>query len=199
VTNEANAEPGGPDKRLALDVSGSTKPAVINCPACGAENIQGTDYCVNCNSDLRTLDIPPDSWSPAVGPPGESVAEIGSRNPVSVGPDASVRDAITAMRDADVGCALVVQGGTVLGIFSERDVLIKVTPRRGELLDRSVREVMTANPITVDPEESVLVAINEMAVNGFRHLPIVDGQDQVTGIISARDILGYIAGLVDQG
>ena len=197
MTSEGSAEPGGPDKSIALDAGDAAKPAVINCPSCGAENIQGTDYCANCQSDLRTLDIPPDTWSPAVGPPGDSVSSVGTRTPVTVAPGTSVRAAIATMRDADVGCALVVEGGKVLGIFSERDVLNKVTPRREAMLDRPVTEAMTADPVTVGADESVLVAINEMAVGGFRHLPLVGEGGELTGIISGRDILGYVAGLVE--
>ena len=92
MTNEAGYNIGGPKREIALEQGGG-KPAILNCPECGAENIQGTDYCVNCNSDLRTLDIPPETWAPGEGPPGERVLRLARADPLTVGPRTPLRRA----------------------------------------------------------------------------------------------------------
>ena len=182
---------GGPRREIAIEQGGG-KPQIVNCPECGAENIQGTDYCVNCGSALNTLDIPPETWAPGEGPPGEAVGELARDEPIQVSPSMSVREVIGALRDADRGCAVVVEDGRVVGIFTERDVLNKVTPRREELLDRPVADVMTPDPIVLREQESILVALNEMAIGGFRHIPLVDDAGALRGILSGRDILEEI-------
>lgn len=185
---------GGPPRSIAID-HGEGKPALIVCPECGAENIQGTDYCVNCNSDLRTLDIPTETPIPGQGPPGESVRRLGRIDPLTVEPGTLVRDVIERMKDDDRGCAIVVEGRRVIGIFTERDVLHKVTPNREAMLSLPVSQVMTTDPVVMREDESVLVALNEMGVGGFRHLPLVDREGHLTAVLSGRDILAYVAKL----
>lgn len=183
---------GGPPREIAIDPSGG-KPALTICPACGWENIQGTDYCVNCNSDLRTLDIPPETPIPGEGPPGESVRDLAHREPATVTRDVSVRDAIGLLRDLSQGCAVVLEGRRVIGIFTERDVLYKVSGDRTHLLEMTVGDVMTPNPIVMRDSESVLVALNEMGTGGFRHLPLVDAEGNLKGMLYGRDLLQYVA------
>ncbi len=189
---------GGPPREIAIEQGGG-KPRIINCPECGAENIQGADYCVNCNSDLRTLDIPPETWSPGEGPPGVPVREIARGEPLTIGPETSVRDAIARLREGKQGCVVVVDDGRVLGVFTERDVLYHITPDRQRGLERSVAEVMTKDPTVMKADESILVAINEMSVGGFRHIPLVDENNLLRGIMTGRDIIAYVAGIAKGG
>jgi CBS domain-containing protein len=195
MASERDIDRGGPMPQLSLE-TGAGKPAVFNCPFCGAANIQGTDYCINCNSDLRTLDIPPDTWSPAVGPPGEAVRHIAHADALRVAASTPVREVIATLRDAGHGCAIVVADERVVGIFTERDVLNRVTRDRARLLDVPVAEVMTPDPVALGEDESVLVAIHYMGVGGFRHVPLVDDAGRLRGIVSGRDILAYIDGLL---
>jgi CBS domain-containing protein len=191
MTNEAGYNIGGPKREIALEQGGG-KPAILNCPECGAENIQGTDYCVNCNSDLRTLDIPPETWAPGEGPPGERVQRLVHADPLTVGPQTPLREVIERMREMGHGCALITEHGRVLGVFTERDLLHRVTPHREAALARPVSELMTPNPVTMRPDESILVALNEMGVGGFRHIPLVDEGGELRGILTGRDVLEYI-------
>jgi CBS domain-containing protein len=189
---------GGPSEELTLETP-SGKPAIIICPECGAENIQGTDYCVNCNSDLRTLDIPPDTWSPGIGPPGAHVGHLGHRQAIEVPINARVRDVVAKLRDEGHGCAVVTDNGRVVGIFTERDVLNRITPNRASAMDMPVAEAMTADPVLMSESESVLVAINKMGIGGFRHIPLVDERRHLRGIVSGRDVLEYVDQLVGDG
>ena len=183
---------GGPPKAIALEHGGG-KPAVINCPECGAENIQGADYCSNCNSDLRTLDIPTETPIPGEGPPGENVLALAHTEPLTVTRATIVADAISQLRDTGHGCAIVVDGERVVGIFTERDVLNRVTADRQHVLQMQVSDVMTSDPAVLRYEESILVALNEMGTGGFRHLPLVDEDNNLKGMLTGRDVLEYIA------
>lgn len=193
-TRLSETDRGGPAPENSLEFTGSgSKPAMLTCPECGTQNIQGTDFCINCEAPLRSMDIPSDSWSPAIGPPGEAVEVLISHEPLRIAPTVSVRDAVAHLRDGGQGCVVVVDGGRVVGIFTERDVLNKVTPDREAMMSVAVSELMTPNPETVLPDDSILVAINRMGDGGYRHLPLVDADGALKGILSGRDILSYVA------
>jgi CBS domain-containing protein len=159
------------------------------CPQCGFENLQGVDECENCGFDLRTVDIP----SPSTAFEAELVkiplASLGHHKPLTIAPGASAADAVRQMQHAGAGCLIVEEGGTIRGILSERDLVTKLD---GASLDgTTVADLMTADPVVLRPDDSIAVAINKMAVGGFRHIPlVVDGR--ATGIVSARDVFRHI-------
>jgi CBS domain-containing protein len=77
----------------------------------------------------------------------------------------------------------------VRGILSERDLVMKLDD--ATLERTTVADLMTPDPVVLRPDDSIAVAINKMAVGGFRHIPLViDGQ--ATGIVSARDVFRHI-------
>jgi CBS domain-containing protein len=159
------------------------------CPSCGFENIQGVDECENCGADLRTADIPAPGTAFEAKLVGVPLSEVHPHLPMTIAPDATAADAVRQMQEASVGCLIVAQDGPVLGILSERDLVMKVSD--GDLGRFKVSELMTADPVVLRPDDSVAVAIHKMAVGGFRHIPLViDGRP--TGIVSARDLFRYI-------
>jgi CBS domain-containing protein len=93
------------------------------------------------------------------------------------------------MQDEEIGCVLVNEGEQLVGIFTERDALMKLAGRSLEGV--SVKDVMTGDPVVLRDEDTLAVALHKMAIGGFRHMPIVEGS-RATGIISARDIFGHI-------
>lgn len=113
------------------------------------------------------------------------------RKPVEIASDATVADAIQLMKAHDVGYVLVTDGGTLKGIFTERDVLTKVLA--GELtLQTPIADVMTRDPQSVDDRCSVATIIKKMHQGGFRHMPVVDGTGQVQGMVSVKRIVEYL-------
>ncbi len=98
---------------------------------------------------------------------------------------ATVRESGRVMTERNVGSVLVTHEGQLLGIFTERDALrIFVATRRNADLSE-LRDVMTREPVTIDPDTSVTDALKLMNDNGFRHLPVVkDGQ--ILGVVSRR-------------
>lgn len=134
-------------------------------------------------------------------PPGENVQRIkrtiseflGDRVSPSLAPDASVADAIAAMREHRSSCVLVVQDDTIVGVFTDRDVLTRVLGATRAPSAIPLCEVMTPDPVTLGPDDTIAYAINAMAVGGFRTVPIAD--QKVIGILTVQDVTGHLAEL----
>ncbi|MEM2234814.1 MAG: CBS domain-containing protein [Desulfurococcaceae archaeon] len=115
------------------------------------------------------------------------VSELIKRPPVTMLPTATVEEAARLMYSEGVGSVVVTSPeGRVLGIFTEKD-LVKVVGG-GIPLTTRVGDVMTKNPITVRTEDALTKAILILAERRIRHLPVVDEEGRVKGVISARDI-----------
>jgi len=119
----------------------------------------------------------------------EPVSRIMRKNKMlSVGPGELVAKAAQRMARRDVGAVLVVEDAHLLGIFTERDVLVRVVAKGLDASRTRVAAVMTANPITIEADLPFGYALLVMHREGFRHLPVVKGGKTV-GIISARSAL----------
>jgi CBS domain-containing protein len=101
-------------------------------------------------------------------------------------PEASVAAAAADMVRVGVGSAMVMQGSFLVGILTERDVL-KAAASGADLSASGVSEWMTPDPQTATPGMSAEDAAQIMLLNGFRHLPVVDGRT-VCGVVSLRDL-----------
>lgn len=114
------------------------------------------------------------------------------RNVFSVTSTTSVADAVTEMNRQRVGSVLIIDGGRLMGIFTERDVLRRVV---GEGIDPKrtrVGEVMTAGVMTITPEASIEETMVLFTEKRFRHLPVVD-QGRIVGTISIGDVTRWMA------
>jgi CBS domain-containing protein len=105
---------------------------------------------------------------------------------VSTSPDSPVAEAASAMVREKVGSALVMQGTFLAGILTERDVL-KAAASGSDLTAVPVSAWMTKDPQSAGPDTLVEDAAQIMLLNGFRHLPIVEGR-RVHGMVSLRDL-----------
>lgn len=98
-----------------------------------------------------------------------------------------VADVAASMLKGRFGSALVMEGSTLMGIFTERDVL-RAAAARADLTSSRVADWMTGDPVTASPDMESGEATEIMMSQGFRHLPVVDGTT-IAGIVSFRDIL----------
>jgi CBS domain-containing protein len=117
---------------------------------------------------------------------------IESRNTPIITCDAScsVSEAVAMLAKDRIGAMPIVEGGTVVGIFSERDVIYQIAEDGPGVLEKTVGDVMTSPPVTVTPEASVLAALSLMTRRRVRHLPvIVDGR--MIGFVSIGDLVKY--------
>lgn len=106
----------------------------------------------------------------------------------AVAPDATVVEAAGFMKQARVGAILVMRDRQLAGIFTERDAVFRVLADKRDPGTTTVGEVMTAEVVSVAPDDDITHALRLMRDIGFRHLPVVE-DGEVIGIISTRDII----------
>lgn len=123
------------------------------------------------------------------------VRDIMIENVVTAKGDTSTESAIKTLYDLHIGSVVVVDDEMKCeGIFTGRDVLRLITQKIP--LSTPIKEVMTKNPITVREEASYHEAISIVASHGIRHLPVVDDNDRLVGILSIRQFLDEIIGIL---
>jgi len=116
------------------------------------------------------------------------VSELVGGEVVSIDPDATLLAAASAMDDMEVGSVVVVGGGGLEGILTERDIL-KAVAAGASFETESVGSYMTSLPDTFGPEQSVRDAADWMLATGYRHLPVVEVSGRVVGMVSIKDVL----------
>lgn len=100
----------------------------------------------------------------------------------------TVLEVARLMVQHNIGAVPVLKGGQLEGIFSERDLMSRVVASGKDPAHTLVREVMTRDPLTVEPGDSVETCMTLMRRHGFRHLPVCQGRE-LRGVVSLRDIL----------
>jgi CBS domain-containing protein len=120
-----------------------------------------------------------------------TVREVMSEELLTVEPTTTVIDAARRMFARRVGSALVVQAGSVEGIFTERDIMRSLAGVADSGRGSHVAKWMTRSPVAIGPEATVGQALDVMLGGGFRHLPVMEG-DRLVGIVSMRDLVGSI-------
>ena len=113
--------------------------------------------------------------------------------------DATVAKALELMRKKKVGAVMVVKGRPrrLAGILTERDVLNQVATTRGYARQR-LDKVMTADPESLRPKDSLAYALNKMSVGRFRHVPLVDDRNVPVGMLSIRDVIDFVVELIPE-
>ena len=122
----------------------------------------------------------------------EKLGSVAVSNPTCVPRGTSLKDTLRVMREEGVGAVLVCEGERLVGIFTERDVLNKLIGNRiseSEPVDR----FMTPEPAVLRRTDCLGDAVRMMTERGYRHIPLLDGQGLRDGLISAKDIVNYVA------
>ncbi|MFQ5400234.1 MAG: CBS domain-containing protein [Anaerolineae bacterium] len=121
------------------------------------------------------------------------ISALNPSSPIVASASASLAEAIEQMNASNIGCLLVVdEEGKLAGIFTERDVLMRVAGTIQDPAQEKLADHMTADPITLNADYPIAHALHLMSVHGFRHLPLVDAENRATGIISFRDVIHYL-------
>jgi len=121
----------------------------------------------------------------------ENILQTKGRGVISIAPDVTVYEALKVMADKNVGALVVLDGGEVAGIISERDYARKVILHGRSSKELKVREIMTSKVYYVHPEQSVQDCMAQMTDKRVRHLPVLEG-DRLTGVISIGDVVKAI-------
>ena len=113
---------------------------------------------------------------------------MGRRRIVKAPAATSVVKAAKLIAARRIGAVMVVDDERLVGIFTERDLAVRVVARELDVRTTMLADVMTANPFTVAPDRSFGYALNLMVEKGFRHLPVVENGKPI-GIVSARSAM----------
>lgn len=162
------------------------------CPDCGQDNIAGADTCANCLRDLTCFDQPVGTTPLEACIVTETLAALKPKPPVILPPDTTVAEAVAILCEKDIGCVLVGRPDRTVGIFTERDILLRVAHQYERARSQPISAYMTPDPETLDIQATVAFAINRMAIGDFRHVPVTkDGR--LVGVISVRDLLPFLS------
>ena len=137
-------------------------------------------------------DVAKHTWSTARrAMPNRQISQVlQGHKLVSATPSLTVREAVVSMADHNVGALVILDASKrLVGIFTERDLLIRVVAKGLNPDAVALDEVMTRNPVTVSITDKVRIAMAEMYENKLRHLPVLD-HGEVVGILSMRDFVG---------
>jgi len=159
------------------------------CASCRFDNFEGEDSCANCGADLATADTPQPAQDFHDTILGDHLDALGIGSPRLIGPTVAVSEAIRQMHAADTDCLLVTDEGRLVGIFTDRDAVVKVAGKRLDAFD--VRDFMTPDPVVLRHDDTIAVAIHKMAVGEFRHIPIVEDGRPI-GVVSAADVFRHL-------
>ena len=129
--------------------------------------------------------IPPNILSVSIG-------SIGLKDPITMTPDSTLQACLDVMQKHRVGSLLVVDASDrLVGIFTERDFLLKVLGKVPDFSSVQVKDFMTKDPVREKPDASLAFALSVMSHGGFRHVPIVDQDDTPIGMVSVKDVVDY--------
>lgn len=121
----------------------------------------------------------------------KDILDVKGREIWSIGPDASVYDAMKHMADKGVGSLMVMESGKLIGLISERDYARKVILKGRSSRTTQVREIMTADVLYAQPEQNIEECMALMTEKRVRHLPVIE-QDRLVGVISIGDLVKSI-------
>jgi CBS domain-containing protein len=166
----------------------------MTCPSCGHENIEGTDRCDNCMTSLLKLDSgqPEAAVGLARSVMENNLVQLEQEQTVMVQLETPAIEVVRKMRESRAGCALVLDGAVLAGIFTEHDALNKLTGANASSLNTPVRDLMSAKPETLRDSDSVAEALNKMSMGRYRHIPITRA-DSSYSVTSIKNVLHYIA------
>ena len=159
------------------------------CPSCGFENIEGIDQCEQCGQSLTGMPLTSSAVEAKIF--HDRIGDLPPREPLICAPDTPLSEVVKLLYEHSVGAVTVVDGETIVGIFSERDVLMRLNVDYQALLDKPIDQYMTHNPVTLEGRDKIAYALHKMDLGGYRHIPVTD-EGKLTGMISVRLILRYI-------
>jgi CBS domain-containing protein len=118
---------------------------------------------------------------------GTSIKEVMTRDVRACEPNATVADAAKVMAQEDVGPVPIVEDGRLVGIVTDRDIVVRVVAEGRDPNATTVREIASTELVTVSPDDALDDALNRLAERQVRRLPVVEG-DRLVGIVAQADI-----------
>ena len=168
--------------------------ATIKCSACGFDNPVSEDRCQQCLHSLMQRSVPADLKKDQEALFSKPVSELLTGLDLLVcSPSDSVQKVLSTFQKFKKNCVLVYDKKTLVGILSNRDILLRVAGRYKDFTKVKVEEVMTKNPGFVRAEDPIAFAVNKMSMGGYRHVPVLRGDGTPVSILLIRDVLVYLS------
>jgi CBS domain-containing protein len=119
---------------------------------------------------------------------GKRIAEAMTSNPNAIESDRSVAYAAKMMKQEDVGIAPVVESGRLVGVLTDRDIVVRVVAEGKDPDSVRARDVASSNVVTVDPQQDLDEALKLMARYQIRRLPVVEEDGRLVGVVAQADV-----------
>jgi CBS domain-containing protein len=117
-----------------------------------------------------------------------SIRDLMTTNPQTVEPSTPIVEVARVMRDADVGPVPVVEGDRLVGLVTDRDIVVRVVADGNDPSSTTVGEIMSTDLVTVDPDQPLDEALRLMAAHQVRRLPVTEEDGRTVGIVAQADI-----------
>jgi CBS domain-containing protein len=168
----------------------------IKCPSCGFDNMEGADRCDKCLHSLMQRDIPQPKKDDAIQSAllSKPVSELLTGEDLRVcSPSDSVEKVLKIFQKDKKGCALVYDKKNLVGIVSNRDILLRAVGIHKDLSKVKIEQIMTRNPSFVKPQDPIAYAVNKMSMGGYRHVPVLRDNGTPISILLIKDVLRYLS------
>ena len=170
----------------------------VKCPSCGFDNIAGSDRCDQCLHSLmerhsEMLRKTDKIQSVMMAAPISNL--LSGKDLLVATKKDSILKIIKILRERKLNCVLVYERKKLVGILSNRDILLKIASDGNEdkLSQLTVGSFMTPMPEFVKGTDPIALAVNKMAMGGFRHLPVIAPEGTPLSIISIKDVMAYLS------
>ena len=111
---------------------------------------------------------------------------------VVIRPETPVQRVLQAMAGLELSCVLIGENDRLVGMFTQRDVLNKVVDRYDQLRQTPIRELMTPDPVVVYDVDCVASALCAMTAGGYRHVPVVNMDNKIVGVVGPRRMTRFL-------
>ena len=118
----------------------------------------------------------------------KKISDLMSPDPYAIETDKPVAHAARMMKDEDVGLAPIVEGDRLVGTLTDRDIVMRVVAEGRDPQSVAVREVASTRLVTIDPQQDLDEALQLMASNKVRRLPVVEQDGRLVGVVAQADI-----------
>jgi CBS domain-containing protein len=119
---------------------------------------------------------------------GKNVRDVMTTRPRAVSPDAPLSQVAELMEAEDVGAIPVVEGDRLLGMITDRDIVVRAIAKGKDPKGMPAREIASQELVTVDPNQDLSDALQLMAQYQVRRIPVVDGDNRLVGVVSQADV-----------
>ncbi len=167
----------------------------ITCPSCGFHNIEGTDRCEECLHSLMQRDLPyprKDDNFQRVMMTAPVLELLTGRDLLVASPQDSVEKIVKILTTKNKSCVLIYDKKKLVGIVSERKLLMEAAGKDKDLSKMKARDIMTPDPECIQADAPIAYAVNKMSLGGFRHVPVLAADGTPVSILSSKDVLHYL-------